>query len=107
MTPAGFAHSEIRGSEGMCPSPRLIAAYHVLRRLPVPRHPPCALTIFFSMVRTYLHSGALAPACDQMRSSLKKIDFVTLCSSQGTARDEPSRPDTERSRAAKADISGN
>ena len=25
-------------------SPRLIAAYHVLHRLPPPRHPPCALT---------------------------------------------------------------
>ena len=27
----------------MCSSPRLIAAYHVLRRLSMPRHPPCAL----------------------------------------------------------------
>ena len=45
-TPAGFPHSEIRGSKGACPSPRLIAACHVLRRLPMPRHPPCALNIF-------------------------------------------------------------
>ena len=43
--PAGFAHSEIRGSQAMCASPRLIAACHVLRRLPVPRHPPCAFSI--------------------------------------------------------------
>ena len=28
---------------GMCPSPRLIAAYHVFLRLSVPRHPPRAL----------------------------------------------------------------
>ena len=27
----------------ICGSPWLIAAYRVLRRLPVPRHPPCAL----------------------------------------------------------------
>ncbi len=27
----------------MCSSPQLFAAYHVLHRLPVPRHPPCAL----------------------------------------------------------------
>ena len=40
---AGFPHSEISGSMGMCPSPKLFAAYHVFRRLPVPRHPPCAL----------------------------------------------------------------
>ena len=39
-------HSEIRGSIRICQSPRLIAAYHVLRRLPEPRHPPCALMYF-------------------------------------------------------------
>ena len=36
--------SEIPGSQPVCGSPRLIAAYHVLRRLPSPRHPPCALS---------------------------------------------------------------
>ena len=41
-SPGGFAHSETRGSKGVCPSPRTIAACRVLRRLPVPRHPPCA-----------------------------------------------------------------
>ena len=40
---AGFPHSEICGSMDICSSPQLIAACHVLRRLPVPRHPPCAL----------------------------------------------------------------
>ena len=43
LQPAGFSHSEIHGSQGICPSPWLIAAYHVLHRLLVPRHPPCAL----------------------------------------------------------------
>ena len=38
-----FPHSEIPGSMDICSSPRLIAAYHVFRRLPVPRHSPCAL----------------------------------------------------------------
>ena len=42
----GLPHSEIRGSIRICQSPRLIAAYHVLRRLPEPRHPPCALMYF-------------------------------------------------------------
>ena len=41
---AGFPHSEICGSQDMCSSPQLIAAYHVFRRLSVPRHPPCALS---------------------------------------------------------------
>ena len=61
MTPGGFPHSEISGSKAVCASPELIAACRVLRRLPVPRHPPCALDIFFSCrprsragrVRTY------------------------------------------------------
>ena len=38
-----FPHSEIPGSKDVCSSPRLIAAYHVFHRLPVPRHSPCAL----------------------------------------------------------------
>ena len=38
-----FPHSEISGSMGICPSPKLFAAYHVFHRLLVPRHPPCAL----------------------------------------------------------------
>jgi hypothetical protein len=36
--------SEIPGSQPVCGSPRLIAAYHVLHRLSSPRHPPCALS---------------------------------------------------------------
>ena len=39
----GFPHSEIHGSKLVRSSPRLIAAYHVLHRLSVPRHPPNAL----------------------------------------------------------------
>ena len=41
---AGFPHSEILGSKLMCSSPRLIAACHVLHRLLMPRHSPCALS---------------------------------------------------------------
>ena len=41
---AGFPHSDIPGSKPACGSPRLIAACHVLLRLPTPRHPPCALS---------------------------------------------------------------
>ena len=40
----GFPHSEIHGSQAICASPWLIAAYHVFHRLLVPRHPPCALS---------------------------------------------------------------
>ena len=39
----GFPHSEIPGSKLILSSPRLIAEYHVLHRLLLPRHPPNAL----------------------------------------------------------------
>ena len=39
-SPQGLPHSDIRGSRLICSSPRLFAAYRVLHRLPVPRHPP-------------------------------------------------------------------
>ena len=41
--PAGFPHSDICGSLVICTSPQLFAAYYVLHRLSVPRHPPYAL----------------------------------------------------------------
>ena len=39
-----FPHSEISGSMDICSSPRLFAACHVLLRLLMPRHSPCALS---------------------------------------------------------------
>ena len=47
IAPGGLPHSDIRGSMGICPSPRLFAACHVLLRLREPRHPPCALLVPF------------------------------------------------------------
>ena len=38
-----FPHSDISGSKLICSSPKLFAACHVLRRLLMPRHSPCAL----------------------------------------------------------------
>ena len=91
LQPAGFSHSEIHGSRVVCTSPWLIAAYHVLLRLLVPRHPPCALlrlssrssdsvpksiympagerelstgvrSVFYSTDTTLIRTGARAPA---------------------------------------------
>ena len=39
----GFPHSDICGSTLICSSPQLFAACHVLLRLLMPRHSPCAL----------------------------------------------------------------
>ena len=41
---AGFPHSDIHGSKDICSSPWLFAACHVLLRLLMPRHSPCALS---------------------------------------------------------------
>ncbi len=42
--PEGLPHSEIPGSKGASPSPRLFAGSHVLHRRLAPRHPPYALS---------------------------------------------------------------
>ena len=44
ITREGLPHSEIAGSKVVSTYPALIAGYHVLHRLSVPRHPPCALS---------------------------------------------------------------
>ena len=55
---ARFPHSEISGSMGICPSPKLFAAYHVLHRLLVPRHPPYAL---ISITKRFKSTGMDLP----------------------------------------------
>ena len=57
--PRGFPHSEIPGSKPACGSPRLIAACHVLLRLLLPRHPPCALSSLTTKFTR--HTAARAP----------------------------------------------
>ena len=66
---AGFPHSDIGGSAGICPLPPLFAACHVLLRLREPRHPPYALLCFpfsfrlgaleISLARVTLDRGCL------------------------------------------------
>ena len=56
----GFPHSEICGSRDICSLPQLFAAYHVLLRLSVPRHPPCALLRFTTKKTFRRPSGTLA-----------------------------------------------
>ncbi len=64
----GLPHSEIRGSKPILGSPQLIAEYHVLHRLLLPRHPPNALialdliqkkTGFFYAAGPFVSSGGL------------------------------------------------
>ena len=63
----GFPHSEIHGSKPIPGSPWLIAGYHVLHRLLLPRHPPNAL-IALDLIRkkkdfaAFRKRGLLLPA---------------------------------------------
>ena len=66
-------HSDISGSTLICSSPKLFAACHVLHRLLMPRHSPCAL---FSL--TYLRVGLLTSSLELCRLNrrLHKIVFT-------------------------------
>ena len=100
IAPDGFPHSDIRGSQGICPSPRLFAAYHVLLRLREPQASPvrpCSLS--FSLFKTVPASRAAAPRrrrrCTRPPrgpvyrihktrsifpiSQLKSLDFFSFC----------------------------
>src|SRR6201997_1237659 len=59
--PRGFPHSEIPGSKPACGSPRLIAACHVLHRLLLPRHPPCALSSLTTKFTRYTAAPVQSP----------------------------------------------
>ena len=54
----GLPHSDIRGSTRVCQSPRLFAAYHVLRRFREPRHPPFALSYFLRHTSPFCKTSA-------------------------------------------------
>ena len=54
MTLYGLLHSDIPGSMCACHSPRLFAAYRVLRRLLMPRHSPYALISLHTNSQNYV-----------------------------------------------------
>ena len=70
LAPAGFPHSAIQGSSRVCRSPWLIAAYHGLHRLRVPRHPPHA----FARLTTWLVSSrARALKCNHNHRAANQL----------------------------------
>jgi hypothetical protein len=52
ITIRGFPHSDIPGSKPAYGSPRHFVVRHVLLRLLVPRHPPCALSSLTIVLRS-------------------------------------------------------
>jgi hypothetical protein len=69
----GFPHSEISGSKFVRNSPELIAAYHVLHRLSVPRHPPNALK---TLDRS--HHQCSPPAAPQRKPPVDRTTDKTI-----------------------------
>ena len=89
LLPNGLSHSEISGSNLVCKSPELFAAYHVLLRLQEPRHPPYALMYFLTTphipylyMRLYLISLIV---------SMNDANFHLLCQHWGFAPLRPKR----------------
>ena len=83
----GLPHSDTRGSQGMCPSPRIFAACRVLLRLREPRHPPCALDRL---------PGARAPGGRSNLASLvdpHRIDILYSFTSTSYHQAKERRPD--------------
>ena len=77
--PAGLPHSEIRGSQVACTSPRLIAACRVLHRLPEPRHPPYALSYFRRACATFRrHGTCLRPAEHTRADGPDNLNFINI-----------------------------
>ena len=75
---ARLSHSEIFGLSLVCSYPKLIAAYHVLHRLLVPRHPPYALIRF-----KYCIIYFLCRVTDSVHYFLPYYLPCTLCSEAG------------------------
>ena len=89
---AGFPHSEICGSIVICTFPQLIAACHVLLRLLMPRHSPCALLRLtssqFSALINFMisHKVSSLRACSSSTKSKLFVDsFQTLCFSHASS----------------------
>ena len=74
VSSAGFPHSDICGSQPICSSPQLFAAYHVFLRLLVPRHPPCALiSLTCSKLRSDVFDKRFWPQA-RLPGSLRKAE---------------------------------
>ncbi len=87
---AGLPHSEIHGSKGARPSPRLFAACHVLHRLSVPRHPPNALRRLISAAGKTALARLRAPLSGHTQASRRAIPQQSISRNNPLARDQAS-----------------
>ena len=69
-----FPFGDLRLVSDICSLPQLIAASHVLHRLPMPRHPPCALDIFLHTNNRFaIHAKKLISCAMQLSRCPGKI----------------------------------
>ena len=76
--PEGFPHSEIPGSKGASPSPRLFAGSHVLRRRLAPRHPPYALSSLTIKSAQHTKHNRQSPVPSQQFQTLRGFSLPTF-----------------------------
>jgi hypothetical protein len=87
----GLPHSDICGSSLVCSSPQLIAALHVLHRLCMPRHPPCALSMLLlyglhgvSARTAYISIHAIGLIVGRMGTNLTRLPWRSTLAPIGT-----------------------
>ena len=78
-SPYGFPHSDICGSRLICSSPQLFAACHVLLRLLMPRHSPCALSRLNSLRISPIRSFSCLNCCVSHLQLLSFFRFRQNC----------------------------
>ena len=82
----GFPHSDISGSQLICSSPKLFAAYHVLHRLLMPRHSPCALISLTFVGANCAHSVSVLFLWNRSKTAFA---FCAVALTFGTFLDRP------------------
>lgn len=88
-SPNGLLHSEISGSKCVCHSPELIAAYHVLHRLAMPRHPPCALSrlvVYFKKLSFRSHELGSVSTCVETKHTCMSCILDFFCCQRAKIR---------------------
>ena len=101
-------HSDIPGSRLACSSPGLIAAYHVLHRLSMPRHSPCALfglislrsttVSYFHLSMGFLPTSSSTSIVKERTSERERREEECGRNQRTFPRPKPARPGTRCSR---------
>ena len=68
----------------VCSSPRLFAAYHVLHRLPMPRHPPYALSSL-TIKKSFTNANRLLPCITTASCAFTHMMLLARASYQSYA----------------------